>query len=72
MRTPDEIKKGLENCADSKNDYCMGCPYDVSEEAESGAICITMMAHDALAYIQQLESRLAQVEWEMDELIRYL
>ena len=58
MKTPEEIKKGLGNCADSKNDYCTGCPYDVREGEENCAVCIAMMARDALDYIHQLEAAL--------------
>jgi len=63
MKTPDEIKKGL----DCNNiDHCNECPYD-------GLDCAKHVDQDALAYIQQLEaenadlkSRLAQVERERD------
>lgn len=67
-KTPEEIKKGLENCSDSKNDCCNGCPYDVGEKGNC-AICITMVTSDALAYIQHLESRLAQAERERDAML---
>lgn len=72
-RTPDEIKKGL-NC--NNIDHCNDCPYD-------GLDCAKHVDQDALAYIQQLEagneskqkrideleSRLAQVERERDALM---
>ena len=62
MRTPDEIKKGLECCTmpDFRN-----CPYD------SEPSCV-VKNEDALAYIQQLESRLAQAERERDAAVRDL
>lgn len=59
MKTPDEIKKGLELCT-TIGSHCDDCPYDGQ--------CLTdrQPEVDALAYIQQLESRLAQVERERD------
>ena len=59
-KTPDEIKKGLFCCW---RDGCATCPYDddcIMGENFAG------LARDALTYIQQLESRLAQVERERD------
>lgn len=58
MKTPDEIKKGLE-C-----ERCSECPYDSIDDPVR--TCGLEVDHDALAYIQQLESRLAQVERERD------
>ena len=49
MKTPDEIKKGLECCAYGT---CDGCPY-----AEDGCATNREMI-DALEYIQQLETRI--------------
>lgn len=46
MKTPDEIKKGL-NC--NNIDHCNDCPYD-------GLDCAKHVDQDALAYIQQLEA----------------
>ena len=56
MKTPDEIKKGLECCAASSEDCTMNtaCPY---HGGESGMLCMTVMSADALAYIQQLEAK---------------
>ena len=52
MKTPDEIKKGLEACG---SDECHGqhtdCPY------EDDLFCTMHICGDALAYIQQLEMR---------------
>lgn len=51
MRTPDEIKKGLE-CHSRPCGCDMGCPYvDVCAEDEG-----CPMSADALAYIHQLEA----------------
>ena len=54
MKTPEEIKKGLEICGDVKCHDCRGCPYD-------GTTCHNELNNDALAYIQQLEQRLVEV-----------
>ena len=62
MKKPEEIKKGLEYASTTNIARKVAIakagrmPYEYVEEA----------AADALAYIQQLESRLAQVERERD------
>ena len=61
MKTPEEIKKGLKIC--SKNAECNQCPYVDSA-------CVDTLLRNALAYIQQLESRLAQVERERDAALK--
>lgn len=54
MKTPDEIKKGLYACG---TDECHGqhtdCPYNDGHTEP----CIMYVCADALAYIEQLESR---------------
>ena len=55
MKTPDEIKKGLECCADYGNCSAQGCPYNLIKD------CGHDLYSDALAYIQQLEA--AQPKW---------
>lgn len=68
MKTPDEIKKGLECCI--PRDYestCRKCPYS---RDDSSAECIADLEKDALDYIQQLESHLAQVERERDAAVQ--
>ena len=47
MKTPDEIKKGLECCTIP---LCAECPYD-------GEASCVVKNEDALAYIQQLEEK---------------
>lgn len=71
MKTPDEIKKGLEQCvkAESGETGCRGCPYIMSCVKEEDPDSITS---DALDYIVQLESRLAQAERERDAAVRDL
>ena len=52
MRSPDEIKKGLESCgADECHGEHTGCPY------KDDALCMMHICSDALAYITQLEAR---------------
>ena len=63
MKTPDEIKKGLAACsADECHGQHEGCTY------QDQFFCTMRMCGDALAYIKQLESRLAQAERERDTL----
>lgn len=57
MKTPEEIKKGLE-CRNSMICYTNGCPYyTLEDDVENGrpVSCLTKSGRDALAYIQQLE-----------------
>ena len=70
MKTPGEIKKGLERCS-SETMFCAPedprCSYDCDD-----VVCIYDLMRDALAYIQQLEAeRDAAVEtiYEMAECI---
>lgn len=51
MKTPDEIKKGLECCTIP---LCTECPYDCE------ASCV-VKNEDALSYIQQLEAEKKQL-----------
>ena len=54
MKTPEEIKKGLRGCAD--NSQCQWC--SMRRECREDEA--------ALAYIEQLEQRLAQLEQQID------
>lgn len=49
MKTPAEIKKGLECCSQNDLQDCAGCPYGPTNCAFKNA--------DALAYIKQLECK---------------
>ena len=52
MKTPEEIKRGLEACrADECHGHHTGCPYD------DDFFCIMHICGDALAYIEQMEKR---------------
>lgn len=53
MKTPEEIKKGLECCTD-KRGACGECPYPLAYS------CQTNLKRDALALIQQLEAEKAK------------
>jgi hypothetical protein len=53
LKTPDEIKKGLELCSVGfYENICTDCPYSSLAMDE----CPTKLKADALAYIQQLEA----------------
>lgn len=56
MKTPEEIKKGLEICFafPTPTDGCNRCPY-ISKRRPAGN-CGASLRDDALAYIQQLEA----------------
>ena len=62
MKTPDEIKKGLECCPGYD---CKGCTC-YSKCDDRGFDCVDALMIDALAYIQQLEAELAAVKRERD------
>lgn len=51
LKTPEEIKKGLNVCGVLDGD-CESCPYD-----NRTIFCADRMRGDALAYIQQLEEK---------------
>lgn len=59
MKTPDEIKKGLECCTHAT---CNGCPYDEDGCATSQQII------DALEYIQQLEHHIGELTEKVAQL----
>ena len=57
MKTPEEIKKGLNICSNSSR--CSGCPYQVYVDGSFGCEeqgCDDGLLPDAFAYIQQLEA----------------
>lgn len=63
MRSPDEIKKGLECCSTKKP--CPSCPmYDECKEASS----LKPLWDNALSYIQQLESAHAELLTKIKQL----
>ena len=57
MKTPEEIKKGLECCVTVE---CEECPYAINLETTHGKIvsgCEEHVMQDAVAYIKQLEAQ---------------
>lgn len=67
MKTPEEIKKGLETCIGECTGNKPHCPYH-----ECGNGCMDTMNRNSLAYINQLEQRLAQAERERDAAVEDL
>ena len=63
MKTPDEIKKGLEVCATLDGD-CENCPYDDGKQLT----CVDRSRRDAREYIIQLEADNASKQKRIDEL----
>lgn len=63
MKTPDEIKKGLETCIGKCTGNKPHCTYH-----ECGDGCMDMMNRDALTYINQLEARLVEANKTSDDL----
>ena len=53
MKTPEEIKRGLEHCNGSSAKCGDGCPYCVTPDDDP---CWATMEADALAYIRELEA----------------
>ena len=67
MRTPEEIKKGLKHCSEKAGGKtkCSECVYF----KDGRGWCSTAITRDALAYIQQLETRM---EAFLDEALTYI
>ena len=57
MKTPEEIKKGLECCVgcDNEQPICSRCSY---KKADDTSHCSDLLRKDAIAYIQQLEAQI--------------
>ena len=65
MKTPEEIKKGLECCyGHAERRFCEECPLGAKVEGYSEVICTDFdsVGEGALAYIRQLEEELEQVK----------
>ena len=54
MKSPEEIKKGLECCTDLEG-KCFECPYNNGH-------CDDSLERDALAYIRQLDQRIVEAD----------
>ena len=72
MKTPEEIKKGLDDCLPRWNEKKLTVRCDDCAYKGNGLWCRNMLFKDASTYIQKLESRLAQVEMERDAAVRDL
>ena len=65
MKKPEEIKKGLECCyGHAERRFCEECPWGAKVEGYSEVICTDFdsVGEGAIAYIQQLEAKLAEYE----------
>ena len=62
MKTPDEVKKGLETCS-TKDAKCQDCPYYDEK-------CTYGITSDSLAYIQQIEAQNAELFEKIEQLER--
>ena len=75
MKTPDEIKKGLECCSAPREDeQCRQCPY-----APNNGYCVDKLTRDALWYMVELKAenvqradRIIRLEAERDALLKYI
>ena len=72
MKTPDEIKKGLE-CCDKQ--ACEECPYD--ECGDDSRLCMPVLIEDSFELVQQLEvkavkqsQRIAELEQDLAAVMR--
>ena len=61
-KTPEEIKKGLNHCSE---DGCKQCPYKYDCDMADG---FSVLAGDALAYIQQLEHQIGELTEKVSQL----
>ena len=63
MKSPDEIKRGLDVCniwmVDEPN-HCKDCPYFCTRD------CADTLMKDALAYIKQLEDKMQEAMQDRD------
>lgn len=66
MKTPDEIKKGLECCTNDAFDCSERCPY--FNPTSNGVDCASQLHTDALALIRQLERERDEAMQERDGL----
>ena len=68
MKTPDEIKKGLEWCTNDAFQCSCNCPY--FNPLSNGVDCASKLHSDALSLIQQLEAQNAELLEKMQQLQR--
>lgn len=73
MKTPEEIKKGLEFCTRERHSVeplCDSCPYD--DGGFDMVKCTGHLSQDALAYIQQLEAESSRKDDTINSLTELL
>ena len=68
MKTPEEIKKGLECCAKNSTLACIECPYRIDKR--EGKPCFDMLLTDVKELHSILNQRLAQTERERDAAVK--
>lgn len=68
MKTPEEIKRGLECCGDARGE-CSKCPYNGVCFAEG---LVIPMAREALDRILELEASIVHAKMERDALLDIL
>lgn len=71
MKTPDEIKNGLEQCHAGE---CAGCTYYIKIDSPFGDEmgCYDNLLPDALAYIKQLEAENVRLKRELGSAVMAL
>jgi len=57
VKTPEEIKQGLECCLVEDEDQCVCAPCPYAKNGNSTLTCDVEMGRDAVAYIRRLEQR---------------
>lgn len=62
MKTPEEIKQGLECCTTEQEYLCYMCPYCASCDIDGCAL-----SRDALEYIRQLEANLPKINGDTSD-----
>lgn len=62
MKTPEEIKQGLECCTTEQECLCYMCPYCASCDIDGCAL-----SRDALEYIRQLEANLPKINGDTSD-----
>lgn len=61
MKMPEEIKRVLSECDEGYACKRIKCPYDDGNSLCNGSRCMADARKDSLAYIRQLESKLANM-----------
>lgn len=70
MKTPEEIKKGLECCSNATVESCDGCPYHTKED--HSAVCIVHLTKDAKVLLAQAERERDAAVYDIAKLVKRL